>query len=173
MPRVSAAHEQEVRDRILDAAARVFAEKGYHSSTIADVVRESGLSVGAIYTLLLGQGRADPPDLRPDRRPRPRRARRRDSPRRRPPPNGWRSPSASTSRPSTSTTARPGQVTLVQAWAEADREPGVREMLAGRRERLAGAGQLLLRAGRRSAASCRPGSTSTPSRAGSSRCSTA
>jgi len=41
----------------------------------------------------------------------------------------------------------PGQVTLVQAWAEADREPGVREMLAGRRERLAGAGQLLLRQG--------------------------
>ena len=40
MPRVSAAHEQEVRERILDAASRVFAEKGYHSSTIADVVRE-------------------------------------------------------------------------------------------------------------------------------------
>ena len=41
----------------------------------------------------------------------------------------------------------PGQVSLVQAWAEADREPGVREMLAGRRERLAGAGQMLLRQG--------------------------
>jgi hypothetical protein len=38
-------------------------------------------------------------------------------------------------------------VSLVQAWAEADREPGVREMLAARRERLAGAGQLLLRQG--------------------------
>ena len=55
MPRVSAAHEQEVRDRILDAASRVFAEKGYHSSTIADVVRESGLSVGAIYTYFSGK----------------------------------------------------------------------------------------------------------------------
>ena len=52
---VSAAHEQEVRDRILAAAARVFAEKGYHSSTIADVVRESGLSVGAIYTHFSGK----------------------------------------------------------------------------------------------------------------------
>ena len=51
------------------------------------------------------------------------------------------------SRPSTTTTGDPGQVTLVQAWAEADREPGVREMLAARRERLAGAGQLLLRQG--------------------------
>ena len=35
--------------------ARVFAEKGYHSSTIADVVRESGLSVGAIYTYFSGK----------------------------------------------------------------------------------------------------------------------
>ena len=147
MPRVSAAHEQEVRDRILDAAARVFAEKGYHSSTIADVVRESGLSVGAIYIVLLGQGRADPPDLRPDRRAAASTSSPRGWPRPRPPQNGWRSPSASTSRRSTSTTAPPGRSTLVQAWAEADREPGVREMLAGRRERLAGAGQLLLRQG--------------------------
>ena len=55
MPRVSAAHEQEVRDRILAAAARVFGDKGYHSSTIADVVRESGLSVGAIYSYFSGK----------------------------------------------------------------------------------------------------------------------
>ena len=55
MPRVSAAHEQEIRERILDAASRVFAEKGYHSSTIADVVRESGLSVGAIYSYFSGK----------------------------------------------------------------------------------------------------------------------
>src|SRR3989337_380422 len=50
MPRVTAAHEQEVRDRIVTAAVRVFSDKGFHSSTIADVCRESGLSVGAIYT---------------------------------------------------------------------------------------------------------------------------
>src|SRR3954452_9937474 len=55
VPRVSAAHEQEVRDRILAAATRVCAEKGYHSSTIADVVRESGLSVGAIYSYFSGK----------------------------------------------------------------------------------------------------------------------
>jgi AcrR family transcriptional regulator len=55
VPRISAAHEQEVRDRILDAAMRVFSEKGYHASTIADVVRESGLSVGAIYTHFSGK----------------------------------------------------------------------------------------------------------------------
>ena len=49
MPRVSSPRTRGPR-RILDAAARVFAEKGYHSSTIADVVRESGLSVGFIYS---------------------------------------------------------------------------------------------------------------------------
>jgi hypothetical protein len=41
----------------------------------------------------------------------------------------------------------PGQATLVQAWAEADQEPGVREMLVRRREQLVGAGRLLLEEG--------------------------
>jgi AcrR family transcriptional regulator len=50
MPKVSAAHEQAVRARIVDAALRVFAEKGYHDTTMQDVVGRSGLSVGAIYT---------------------------------------------------------------------------------------------------------------------------
>jgi AcrR family transcriptional regulator len=146
VPRVSAAHEQEVRDRILDGAARVFAEKGYHSSTIADVVRESGLSVGAIYSYFSGKDELI--RLTCDQIA----ARGLDE-------------LAARLAPATTTAERlaiairlyietideydgaPGQVTLVQAWAEADREPGVREMLAGRRERLAGAGQLLLRQG--------------------------
>src|SRR5262245_43286078 len=50
MPRISPAHEQQVRDRIIAAAVSVFAEKGYHRATISDVVQRSGLSVGAIYT---------------------------------------------------------------------------------------------------------------------------
>jgi AcrR family transcriptional regulator len=50
MPRISAARELAVRTRIVEAALRVFARKGFHEATIADVVRESGLSVGAIYT---------------------------------------------------------------------------------------------------------------------------
>jgi AcrR family transcriptional regulator len=146
VPRVSAAHEQEVRDRILAAAARVFAEKGYHSSTIADVVREGGLSVGAIYTHFSGKDELI--RLTCDQIA----ARGLDE-------------LAARLAPATTTAERlaiairlyvetideyagaPGQVTLVQAWAEADREPGVREMLAARRERLAGAGQLLLRQG--------------------------
>jgi AcrR family transcriptional regulator len=50
MPRITAAHEQEVRDRIVRASLRVFAEKGFDRATMQDVVRESQLSVGAIYT---------------------------------------------------------------------------------------------------------------------------
>jgi AcrR family transcriptional regulator len=55
MPRVTPAHEQAVRTRIIESALRVFAEKGYHGATIADVVRDSGLSVGAIYTYYRGK----------------------------------------------------------------------------------------------------------------------
>ena len=50
MPRVSAQHEQEVRDRIVRAAIGVFAQHGFHRATMQDIVRASGLSVGAIYT---------------------------------------------------------------------------------------------------------------------------
>lgn len=146
MPRVSAAHEQDVRDRILAAAVRVFSEKGYHSSTIADVVRESGLSVGAIYTYFSGKDElirlsCDQIATR------------------------GLEQLAELIAPAKTTAERmaiairlyvdtideydgaPGQVTLLQAWAEADREPVVREMLAGRRERLVGAGRLLIAQG--------------------------
>ena len=50
MPRVSQEHEQEVRDHIVRAALHVFGERGFHRATMQDIVRESGLSVGAIYT---------------------------------------------------------------------------------------------------------------------------
>jgi AcrR family transcriptional regulator len=50
VPRVSIQHEQEVRERIVRAATRVFSERGFHRATMQDIVRASGLSVGAIYT---------------------------------------------------------------------------------------------------------------------------
>ena len=50
MPRVTVAHEQAVRQRIVDAAVDVFGEMGYQRATVQDVVRASGLSVGAVYT---------------------------------------------------------------------------------------------------------------------------
>ena len=146
MPRISAAHEQEVRDRIVNAAVRVFSEKGYHSSTIADVVRESGLSVGAIYTYFPGKEALfrHSCDLIAAR---------------------GLDELAERLAPATTTAERltiaialyvetidefgdaPGQISLVQAWAEAEREPGVREMLSARRERLVGAGRYLISQG--------------------------
>jgi AcrR family transcriptional regulator len=146
VPRLSAAQEQQVRQRIIRAAVEVFSEKGYHRATIADVVARSGLSVGAIYThftgkeqlflescdLISGQG-LDQLAVR-------------------------LAPLRSTAERLRAAVAyyvetidvfddAPGQVGLVRAWAEAGEEPGVREMLARRRERLVGAGQLLIREG--------------------------
>jgi AcrR family transcriptional regulator len=146
MPRVTAAHEREVRERIVAAALRVFGDRGYRRATVQDVVRESGLSVGAIYTyfkskdelFLASCGLASGRGLEE---------------------LAGRLPAAE------STVERlliaigvylesvdefqgmPGQATLVQAWAEADQEPSVREMLVRRREQLVGAGQVLLREG--------------------------
>jgi AcrR family transcriptional regulator len=55
MPRVSVAHSDEVRARIVAAAAEVVLETGVAQMTIGDVVRASGLSVGAIYTYFPGK----------------------------------------------------------------------------------------------------------------------
>ena len=38
-----------LRDQLLDAACKVFASKGYDGTKIMDIVRESGLSSGAVY----------------------------------------------------------------------------------------------------------------------------
>jgi len=146
VPRISAAHEQQVRERIIRAAVEVFAEKGYHRATIADVVQRSGLSVGAIYThfkgkdalflqscdLISGQG-LDELAIR-------------------------LAPLTSTADKLMAAAAyyvetidefedAPGQVGLVRAWAEAPGEPEVREMLARRREQLVGAALMLLHEG--------------------------
>jgi AcrR family transcriptional regulator len=49
MPRVSAAYLEERRAHVLAAAARCFARQGFHRATMQDVVRETGLSPGALY----------------------------------------------------------------------------------------------------------------------------
>ncbi|MDQ1396986.1 MAG: hypothetical protein QOG64_2245 [Acidimicrobiaceae bacterium] len=41
--------EDPIRQQLLDAAARVFARKGYEGTKILDIVREAGLSTGAVY----------------------------------------------------------------------------------------------------------------------------
>ena len=147
MPRLTPAHEQQVRDRIVAAALRVFSERGYRGATIQDVVRDSGLSVGAIYTYFKSKDELflECCDLM----------------------TGGGLDALGTMLAGRETTADrlatavaffiesidhapeggPGLVTLVQAWAAAESEPRLREMLIRRRERLVGAGQLLLREG--------------------------
>jgi AcrR family transcriptional regulator len=147
MPRVTAAHEQEVRERIVAAALRVFGERGFHGATIADVVRESGLSVGAIYTYFKGKDDLflATCDLA----------------------SGRGLGELAARLPAGRTVAEklaiaigfyfdtaegtasdePGNADfLVQAWAQAD-EPATREMLRRRREQLAMAGEFLIQEG--------------------------
>lgn len=40
---------QETRERLLQAAARAFARRGYSNCTVADISREAGMSQGALY----------------------------------------------------------------------------------------------------------------------------
>jgi AcrR family transcriptional regulator len=44
-----AATDASTRDRLLDAAAEVFCERGYEGTTVAEVARRAGLTTGAIY----------------------------------------------------------------------------------------------------------------------------
>jgi len=46
---VSDADKASRRTDILSAAKQVFAEQGYHATTIADIARQAGLSYGSIY----------------------------------------------------------------------------------------------------------------------------
>jgi len=41
--------KEQKREAILDAAIRIFAEKGFHSSRISDVAKEAGVAEGTIY----------------------------------------------------------------------------------------------------------------------------
>jgi AcrR family transcriptional regulator len=48
-PKVTAERKDERRSQILQAAIGCFAEKGYHLTTMDDIVAASGLSKGSIY----------------------------------------------------------------------------------------------------------------------------
>ena len=48
-PKVTEEYKQTVREEILQAAEDLFARKGYHKTSMDDIVKESGLSKGAIY----------------------------------------------------------------------------------------------------------------------------
>ncbi len=49
MPKISEEKRQARKAQILEAATRCFARDGFHRTTMEEVVRESGLSPGAIY----------------------------------------------------------------------------------------------------------------------------
>jgi AcrR family transcriptional regulator len=49
MPKVTEEHRLARRRQIVAAARRCVIEQGFHKTTMADVIRESGLSAGAVY----------------------------------------------------------------------------------------------------------------------------
>src|SRR5262249_32260773 len=55
MPKVSREHEQRRRNEILRTALKCFARRGYHETTMDDVVGEAGLSKGALYQYFKGK----------------------------------------------------------------------------------------------------------------------
>jgi AcrR family transcriptional regulator len=153
MPRVTAAHEQQIRDRIVLAALRVFAERGFHRATVQDVVRESGLSVGAIYTYFAGKDELflATCDLSANQglgELGRRLARGRTTAEKLAIAVGFFldavfDPDAEDH----DRLGDAGAAYLVQAWAEAGKEPAVREMLVRRREQLGTAARLLIEEG--------------------------
>ncbi len=48
-PKVTEAYRERTRNEIVLAAEKVFARKGYNGASMDDIVRESGLSKGALY----------------------------------------------------------------------------------------------------------------------------
>ena len=49
MPKVSAQYRDERRAHILAAARRCFVRDGFHQTSMQDLVREAGMSSGAVY----------------------------------------------------------------------------------------------------------------------------
>ncbi|MEU9336399.1 TetR/AcrR family transcriptional regulator [Streptomyces sp. NPDC048290] len=55
MARVSQEHLDARRRQILDGAARCFARGGFHATSMQDVLKETGLSAGAVYRYFTGK----------------------------------------------------------------------------------------------------------------------
>jgi AcrR family transcriptional regulator len=49
MGRIAGVSPEETRERLIDAAARVFELKGFERATVAEIAREAGVTSGAIY----------------------------------------------------------------------------------------------------------------------------
>src|SRR5438876_12129360 len=46
---------QDKRGRIMDAAIKVFAERGFHTATVAEIARAAGVADGTIYLYFKGK----------------------------------------------------------------------------------------------------------------------
>jgi TetR/AcrR family transcriptional regulator, transcriptional repressor of aconitase len=55
MPRVSQEHLEARRRQILDAARRCYLRNGFHATSMHDILREAGLSAGAVYRYFPGK----------------------------------------------------------------------------------------------------------------------
>lgn len=55
MPRVNDAYLEARRQEILDAAMTCFSRDGFHRTTMRDIVREAGMSAGALYRYFRGK----------------------------------------------------------------------------------------------------------------------
>ena len=49
MPKITELQRESRRQQILEAARRCFSREGFHNTTTADIVRESGVSQGTLY----------------------------------------------------------------------------------------------------------------------------
>jgi AcrR family transcriptional regulator len=55
VPRPADPIDDPIRDRLIDAAAEVFAEKGYDGAGVAQIARRAGFTTGAIYGRFTGK----------------------------------------------------------------------------------------------------------------------
>src|SRR5262249_25234805 len=54
-PATRAERQLQTRERLIDAAAHVFARRGYHAATLEEVAHEAGYSTGAVYSNFSGK----------------------------------------------------------------------------------------------------------------------
>jgi AcrR family transcriptional regulator len=47
--------QQQTRERLLGAAAKVFARRGYHRATVDEIASEAGFTIGALYSNFAGK----------------------------------------------------------------------------------------------------------------------
>lgn len=55
MPKVTPEHLAARREQVLDAALRCFSANGFHATSMQDILREAGMSAGAVYRYFPGK----------------------------------------------------------------------------------------------------------------------